>query len=455
MRRLWRILVSPKTTLIELILLAELLLLRVVLPQSASLGPAAFVDVAFRSPVNHFFLVTLGLGDIPTSPIFLGVLGAFFATLVCVIVDRAPRILRRARVGPPDEDRLQAWIAKSGVEPVAIERPLEMAHVLAVLRELGYRALPRGRHAAWAIKHPRAPLGTLAFHASFLLMCTGATTLYYTRGVETAALAEGQRLSEAQTTLIRRAPLAEAALQLDFVVERIDPALVAGQPVRLDATLRFRDAGLSVPQSVGVNRPAAWGATRVLIERAGVAPVLQLQDAQGYIRDRLTLIAADNTDTPPRVPLADGSLAVSVEPIPMGPRFPSREALATTPLELTVWSGDERVFSGSVRPGEHVAVAGGYLRLDEVRYWALLRIVSERGGGILVMGFLLAILGLVWRLVWYRREVAVIADAQASAIRVVGRSEFNQRAFAGEVAAIAQRLRASAAAPLNEVPERP
>jgi hypothetical protein len=48
--------------------------------------------------------------------------------------------------------------------------------------------------------------------------------------------------------------------------------------------------------------------------------------------------------------------------------------------------------------------------------------VSERGGVLLIAGFTLGIVGLVWRLMLYRREVAIVWEGVA--FTVSGRAEY-------------------------------
>ena len=78
MSRLLGAFTSRKTTVGLLCVLAVLLLLNVAVPQAAVLGEEAFGEMARSHPGRHFVLVTLGLGRMPTSPIFLGTLGVFF-----------------------------------------------------------------------------------------------------------------------------------------------------------------------------------------------------------------------------------------------------------------------------------------------------------------------------------------------------------------------------------------
>ena len=89
--------------------------------------------------------------------------------------------------------------------------------------------------------------------------------------------------------------------------------------------------------------------------------------------------------------------------------------------------------------GEAGDLDGGRIVLEELRYWVGVRIVSERGGGLLAAGFTVGILGLIWRLLWYRREVAVTWDE--SEFRLVGRSEYFSDRFRRELDGIFKTLK--------------
>ena len=59
-------------------------------------------------------------------------------------------------------------------------------------------------------------------------------------------------------------------------------------------------------------------------------------------------------------------------------------------------------------------------------------------GGLLITGFLAGVVGLIWRLLWYRREVALTWDEES--FRLVGRSEFFSTRFARELRQIHSTL---------------
>jgi hypothetical protein len=179
------------------------------------------------------------------------------------------------------------------------------------------------------------------------------------------------------------------------------------------------------------------------VEGAGVAPVLWLTDARGFTLDRV-LVPAASPGGETEVPLS-GDLRVLVKNVELGPDFPERAALAATPLSVRVRAGGREVFAGLLRPGEAAHFGDHALRIEELRYWALLRLVNERGGGLLVAGFVLSVVGIVWRMLLFRRELVVGWDENG--VRIAGRGEFFPARFREELELARDLLAAPGAAP--------
>jgi hypothetical protein len=310
-----------------------------------------------------------------------------------------------------------------------------------------------GEGVVWGVKHRTAPLGFLLFHLSFFLLSGGGLLLYATRFVGTASLTEGQTFEGDYARILRRPP-AGGVPELRFRLEEVEARFAGGEPVHLGALFRFEHPGGQVERRSRVNSPARWGSASVLVQKAGLAPVLWLQDDQGFTLDRVATTAATRSERPTRVPLAAGRLEAVVLPLPPTVPFPDRQELATLPLELQLYEAGELRFAGSLRPGEGAVVTleGGErvrLVLVESRMWIGFQVVAERGGTLLIAGFLLAVAGLVWRMLIHRREVAVLWED--GAIQLLGRSEYYPWRFQEELRSLMETLGATEAS--GESPE--
>lgn len=432
MDRLWRSLVSLRTTAILLAIFAVLLLANVVFPQRA-VDPGAHQAAVRSGAVAGFLLVTAGLGDVASSLPFLATLGALFLNLAAVLVDRLGATVRRVRFSPPTDAQLRAMLGDAACFDAPA--PVSPEQAPGELARMGFRAIVVREGVVWGVKHRLALLGFPLFHASFFVLLLGGLQLYLTRDVVTLVGAEGETLDSRRGAVVRRAPSGEAGA-FRLTVDRVDVRLADGKPVDLAATLVLDGEGAAVSR---VNHPALWRELSVLVERAGIAPVFRLTDERGFTVDHVVVPTASPNGMPTRLVLAGGdAIEVAVDPIPLSAAFPVREALPRTPVALRLSRRGATVFDGKLRAGEAVTLGDRTLTLQEVRYYAGLRLVHERGGALLIAGFVLAVVGTVWRMFWYRREIAIAWEPHG--LRVGGRCEFFPDRFRGELAEVARVL---------------
>ena len=434
---------SARFTILLLCLLALMLLLNVVLPQENVVGAARFAEFTKGSPVVRFALVTLGLGHMSVSPVFLTVLALFLLNLLMVLLARIGPTWRRVALKTRSDKGLQAWARLEEAKTVPRPDAWSVGEAARTLRGFGYQVRRPGERSLWAVKHRTAALGFMLFHISFFLISAGGVAIYYTRFVGSAYLSEGQQFQGQYNKTIRTRPIGRPP-DLPVMLESVDSRFDRGEVVHLGAVFRFRQAGASETRKARVNHPAHWGSTSLLVNRAGLAPVLWLQDSNGFTLDRIVVPARTLVGPPTDVSLGDGRVVVYVLPLEPGEPFPSREELPRASMNFRVTLDSRVVFDGALRPGQATEFEGGRLVLQEFRYWIGMTVVSERGGGVLIAGFTLGIIGLIWRLLWYRREVAVTWDD--SEIRLVGRSEYFSGRFQDELKAILSTLRHSSEA---------
>ena len=438
MRRLWRLLTSLRTAAVLMALLGVLLLLNVVVPQRAVLGDEAFSRLAGQGGAWRFFLVTLGLGSIPTNPLFLGALGLFFVSLGASLVDRFRPMLRRSRERKPTPEVAATWLARPGALQAPLPAGWSARAASEVLRASGYRTDRVGEGRLWGVRNAAAPLGFALFHASFFVLCLGGALLYGTRFAGTATVIEGQPWQGTYGRIVRVPPWAGRP-DLAFAVSDVESRVEQGAPVHLGATVRFLNAGRSAEQKARVNEPATWGPSTVLLQTAGLALELWLQDAEGFTLDRVLTPAVKTAGEPTVVSLAKGRWEVVV-PSLARESFPARDELAETKVRLKVQrpAAREAVFDGELQPGGSVRLGDDRLVLQDVRPWVGVLIVSERGGGLLIAGFLLGVVGLTWRMLWYRREV--LAAWGEGTLTLAGRGDHFPLRFRQELEALLELL---------------
>ncbi len=432
MKRLWRFLASIRTTVVLMILVALLLLATVVVPQRAVVGEAVVDRIAAAGGVQGFLLGPLGLGALATSPLFIAVLALFYVNLAAVMIDRLPSTIGKMRVRPPTPAALEQWVASPRAIEGTARGAVDVAGIVANLRGFGYRPQRVTSSSLYAVKHRYAAVGFLLFHASFFFLCAGGLLIWTTRFVGEMRVVEGQSADAKNARVLRHRP-AGGIPELAFTLDRMAPSFDRGEATDLRAAIRF-DA--TRPVEAWVNHPATRGSWSLLVNDVGLAPVLWLQDQRGFGIDRVA-VPVDRT-APVMVPLAAGVVRVEVLPRRRGEAFPSREALATLPIEVVIREGEKEVFRGTLRPGEGALLPGGRVVLTELRYWAGIKLISERGGALLILGFALATIGATWRLLLHRRDLVIAWSGRS--FRLAGHGEWFADRDRRELMLIAETL---------------
>jgi hypothetical protein len=280
-------------------------------------------------------------------------------------------------------------------------------------------------------------LGFLLFHISFYLLCLGGITIYSTRFVGVSALVEGQPF-QGFNRVLRAAPMLGPPI-LSLVLDSVDAQFENGQTLHLGAVFQIEENGIPVERKSRINHPARSGASTILVNRAGIAPVLWLQDREGFTLDRVAVAAETLSGKGTEVELAEGTIRLLVKPVVDQMHFPDRSELQATPVEIEARNASGSVlFAGTVRVGHHIDLGEAVLVIPELRFWVGIYVVREYGGTLLIAGFLLGTIGLVWRLMLYRREVAVVWDGNNFA--VAGRAEYFSHRFREELSTILDLL---------------
>lgn len=421
---------SLRLTVVMMVILSALLLSGVIALQSVG-ADENLRSGAATGHVSHFLLQTLGLSQVATSPLFLSLLALFFANLIAVLVLRFGSTLRQMRLRMPDAEVLNRWVARPDALLATLPSSWSDRGAATVLRGFGYRTVSRGDRAIWGVKHRTAAFGFLVLHVSFIALFVGAVTIYATRTEGHIRLIEGQTWEGVADNVRRAAAL--RARPTTFTLASVEPEFQRGEATGLKVELLMAP-GHQMPASV--NHPLEWGDTTILVTDVGVAPVLLLRDAQGFTLDQV--VAPADHDRPTQVPMASGRYFVTIDPAVSKENFPIREALGRVPVDVTIREGATVVGRGRITAGQSIEFCGARLAISDMRYWSGLRIVAERGGGILVLGYFAAVAGAVWRLIMHRREVALSWNSDS--MRLTGNAEFFGVKFRDELEAMLKVL---------------
>jgi hypothetical protein len=114
-------------------------------------------------------------------------------------------------------------------------------------------------------------------------------------------------------------------------------------------------------------------------------------------------------------------------------------------LRLTLKARTGRLAQVSLRPGEGMDLGPYRLFFVDWRYWARLYVRSERGLGVVWLGFGIGATALAVRLLLYRREVLLAAGAGPGGplLLVAARADYYRALFEDEVDVLVAGLKAA------------
>lgn len=382
-----------------------------------------------NSPELVAFLDALGLTTIYTSPITLTLWMLFFLNLSLVLWQRLPVI--KSRLTLP-ETKVGDPLTVGGYPfrrsyPLPVE--LDGNAIIAMLRKCRYTVLGDA-NGFYGVKNRLAPIAFLLFHLSFFLILLGGITSVYTEFVGYLDLTEGESfngdLNRYNTSLGLKLPAVGSPPAASFMVKSIVPRVVSNTPTGISVQLVDSSGTM---HEVDINRPYSTEHTSFVFKHLGVSPLLVLRDARGketggaYIRldvlqkrpDKFLLGPFTYTATfYPDYVLVDGKRG-------------TRSMEFNNPMFfIAVEQEGKKIAEGLVPPNGALDFAGYRLEMRDMPFWVRFYVVKQRGLSILYAGFAIATIGLIWRLLFYRRELigAVREQDGVRSLLVAGRSEY-------------------------------
>lgn len=408
--------------------------LGLVIPQRLGVDPETWVAWRRANPRLVGFIEAAQLDDVYTSGLAYAALAVFFASLLAVLWDRVPRLVRATRTSHGVPLEAAAALRRKGAIVVEVAPGVpELARAEAVLEARGYRLL-RGGDGFRAVRFRFAPLGFVLFHGAFVLLLAAGIALDLTRFSARVRVAEGESFDAARGPYLVQPRLPRVGPrypELAFTVLAIRELEESGAPVGLEADLLLGSEGR--PSTARVNEPVERGHASLLVVSAGVAPLFTCE-VNGVDRDGAYVKLVSGGDAITRFFLPACELDVLARSVGAPARPGARDAggvmlraspsgagaTLATGLELAVRAPGGEIARGVVRPGGTLATPDGrVLRVREGRRYAEFQLVHERGGGLLWAAFVAALVGLVARLVLYRREIVVVTDGARAAIVAV------------------------------------
>lgn len=428
MNKLIKFLSSLKFTIVLICLLGVIFAVGLWIPQ-IHLVKDIYLQWYHNDPRLVEMLDTFGLTTIYTSPITVALWVLFFVNLALVLWQRMPLVKHRialsdAKITDPD---------KSPGYPFRSSYPVldgaDGSELLKRLRKKHYTVLGDAS-SFYAVKNRLSPIAFVLFHVSFYLVLLGGLISVYTQFIGYVDLAEGESFHGELSRYNAKPPVSMPAFgsppAAAFTVAGIYPRVKGNTPTGI--TVKLLDDDRS-SHEVGINTPYTKGATSFVFKHLGMAPHFVLKDSAGRQVDEALARLDVLRLTPDKFSLGGYDFTATFYPdftLSDGKRATKSMEFNNPTFYIVVEKDGKQVGEGVVPKNGVLEFAGNRLEMPELRYWVRFYVITQRGLPILYLGFAIACIGVIWRMIFYKRELvgAVRETGNGRELVVAGRSEY-------------------------------
>ena len=429
-KKLIKLLSSLRVTIWLISLLSLIFALGLWIPQKRLLKDWYFQWKA-HSPTLVSVLDAFQLTDIYTSPITLTLWLLFFVNLSLVMWQRIPLIKKRIEVSESKIADPETAPGYSFRARYKLPEGMSAATLFALLKKRGFAIYERGG-LFYGVKNRLSPIAFGLFHLSFYLVLIGGIVSLYTEFYGYLELMEGDTF---QGEIDRYSAIPDppslprigSPPQVSFTVKKIVP-LVSG----------FTETGLKVTlvdsrgkeHDLDINKPYIADSSTFVLKALGMAPLFVLSDAASkkeldgaYVRLDCLKGRSDHFDM--------GGYHFLVKFYPDFMRVEGKPATRTlefkNPMFLLQVEKDKKPVGEMLLPKNGaIEFDGKRLEMRQMPFWIRFVVMKEHGIPILYTGFFLVSLAVIWRFIWYRREMVgkVCCEGGECTLVIAARSEF-------------------------------
>ncbi|HEX2769546.1 MAG TPA: cytochrome c biogenesis protein ResB [Geobacteraceae bacterium] len=419
---------SLRFTILLICLLGLMFIIGLWVPQ-VRLVKEIYIEWYKHSPRLVEFLDAFGLTTIYTSPITVTLWVLFFINLALVLWQRMPLVRHRIAISEAKITAPESAAGYSFRVSFPLQAGLDGVTAIARLRKCRYTVLGDAS-GFYAVKNRLSPIAFVLFHISFYLVLLGGLISVYTEFVGYVDLAQGEsfhgELSRYNASPPVKLPAFGSPPSASFTVTSIVPRVVHNTPTGISVKLLD---GQGRTHEVGINTPYSTGPTSFVFKHLGMAPHFVLKDAAGKVVENALVKLDVLTRKPDKFPLAGYMFTATFYPdyvLDNGKRA-TRSMEFNNPVFFIVVERDgKKVAEGLVPKNGKLEFAGNRLELQELRYWVRFYVIMQSGLPILYLGFAVACIAVIWRMIFYKREIlgAVREQEGERCLVVAARSEF-------------------------------
>jgi len=436
MRWCWRQLTSMRIALILLLLLAVAAIPGSLFPQRSQ-NPVQVRQYFIDNPQAAIWLDRFSMFEVFSSPWFSAIYLLLFISLIGCVLPRSIEHLKAIGAKPPLTpkylDRMEFYTEMKKVELDEVEKYLKKKHF----------RIRRDENSISAEKGYARESGNLLFHLSLvlILIAVGVGSLLGSRG--DAIVNVGDRFINTPTSydiLGFGKYQAEDSLPpfsltvKDFKAE-YDPVTNAAIDYELTVLTANPAGSNETTRIIKVNQPLTYGSTKIYLQANGYAPSVVVKDKTGkVIFDGPTTFLPQDGNLSSigaiKIPDMQPQIGFVASFLPTAARDPIRGGFSSYPevldprLLLAIWKGDlglntgvpqsvyridtskmERIGLKALVLNESYDFGEGSVTFTGWTSWVNLQIVNDPGKGFVLIGAILAILGLLISLFTRQRRV--------------------------------------------------
>ncbi|MDR3580999.1 MAG: cytochrome c biogenesis protein ResB [Oryzomonas sp.] len=426
--KIYKYLGSTRFTLLLISLLAVMFLAGLWIPQESLLNQQLSAQWEAKSPKVFAILRVLHFTTIYTSPIIIALWFLFFLNLSLVMWQRLPLIRRRIELPDPKRSDPENAPGFSFKKSYPLPAETSGSDVIGFLKKRGF-AVSGDQQVFCAVRNRFAPIAFGLFHLSFFLILLGGLTSVYSKFYGVLELAQGEVFNG---ELERYKPLGMmpkigSPPNVSFVIKSIRPEAKGNTPTALKVTLADGQGQL---HNIDINRPYTTDSSTFVLKDVGPAPLFIVKDPTGKELDGAFVKLKVMNGSQDNFAMAGFDFHVHFYPdyaVNNGAAFSRTKEFNNPVFTVAVDRKQMPVGQGTLAPNGSLSFAGGYrLVIKEMPLWVRFSVIKEHGLPILYAGFAISSLALIWRLIFFRREIigAVREQGGERRLLVAGKSEY-------------------------------
>jgi hypothetical protein len=450
-KKILKYLSSMRFTVLLISLLGLMFLMGLWIPQKR-LVKGWYQQWQAHSPKLVAALDAFQLTDIYTSPLMVALWFFFFLNLALVMWQRWPVMKGRIALSEAKIANPETAGGYSFRNSYLLPRGLDGAGVIGYLGKHGYKVIGSGS-GFYGVKNRLSPIASGLFHISFFLLLLGGITSVYTQFIGYLDLAEGENFQGEVERYVQSPPPTLPKIgsipKVAFTIKSIVP-LASG----------FTETGLKVQvvdgrgqnHTLDINKPYIADSTSFVLKNLGPAPLFVLKDPSGkeidgaymklnVLKGRKDRFALGGFEFTARF-FSDYALEDG-KPVTRSSEFKNPTFI------ISVARQGVTIAESAVPRNGAMEFAGYRLEMREMPLWVRFSVLKEHGIGIVYSGFALASLAVVWRLLFYRRELvgAVREEQGGCRLYIAARAEFYKSLSDDEFAPLFEQLAAPGSSP--------